>query len=131
MINNNGIKMAKSKGNVINPDNYDSDYLRFYLMFIAHYFDGGNWSDNNFNGIVRFVNKFINWIKNENGEDDIDIESFKNRIFNYTENFKFNKVVSEFMIMINENKHKKINQSNKKKIIELIKIYMPGIEKKF
>ena len=34
-------KMSKSKGNVISPDNYDSDALRLYLMFIGHYFDGG------------------------------------------------------------------------------------------
>ena len=47
MILNNGEKMSKSKGNVINLDSYDSDEIRFYLMFIGHYFDGGSWNDKN------------------------------------------------------------------------------------
>ena len=130
MILNNGIKMAKSKGNTINPDNFDSDALRFYLMFIGHYFDGGQWSDQNIIGIERFVNKFKSWIQTKNGDDKIDIESFKNTIFKYTENFKFNKVVSEFMILLNKNKSKRISKYDKSKIIELLEIYMPNIKNK-
>jgi leucyl-tRNA synthetase len=42
MILKDGQKMSKSKGNVVNLDDYDSDEIRFYLMFIGHYFDGGS-----------------------------------------------------------------------------------------
>lgn len=127
MILNNGIKMAKSKGNVINPDNYNSGQLRMYLMFIAHYFDGGNWSDNNFNGIIRFDNKFKNWLNNssENGEN-IDITIFRNTIFNYIESFKFNKVISEFMIFYNKNKNKIINENIKGEIKRIYEIINPS-----
>jgi leucyl-tRNA synthetase len=53
MILNNGEKMSKTKGNVINPDDYQPSILRFYMMFIGHYFDGGSWDDKNINGITR------------------------------------------------------------------------------
>lgn len=125
MILKDGEKMSKSKGNVINPDEYEPDFLRFYLMFIAHYFDGGSWSDSGYKGVVRFANKFKTWMS-QTGDDFVDIEKFKETIFNYTESFKFNKVVSEFMILVNNNKSKKINDSQKSELIDLIRIYMPG-----
>ena len=55
-------------------DDYDSDELRFYLFFIAHFFDGGAWSDKNIAGIKRFINRFKEWMSRE-GDDTIDIES--------------------------------------------------------
>lgn len=129
MILNEGEKMSKSKGNVVNPDDYDSDVLRFYLMFIGHYFDGGSWSDKNISGINRFVNRFKEWMS-RTGEETVDVEKFKNEIFNYTEAFKFNKVVSSFMIFVNNNRTKNLNEETKIKIIELLKIYMPNIDGK-
>lgn len=125
MILNNGEKMSKSKGNIINPSTYNQDELRFYLMFIGHYFDGGSWSDKNINGIVRFISRFKEWL-NRTGEDSIDFESFQNKIFDYTDKFKFNKVVSEFMTFVNNNRNKNINDNDKQKLISLLKIYMPG-----
>lgn len=129
MILNNGEKMSKSLGNIVSPDDYDSDELRFYLMFIGHYFDGGSWNDSNFKGIPRFINKLKTWLKEE-GQDEIDLESFEKRIFDYTEAFKFNKVVSEWMILLNNNKSKKLSAPQKQKIKELLEIYMPNITTK-
>jgi leucyl-tRNA synthetase len=130
MILNNGEKMSKSKGNIVNLDSYDSDEIRFYLMFIGHYFDGGSWNDNNLNGISRFVNKMKVWF-NKNGTDVIELNEFKKQIFNYTETFKFNKVVSSFMILLNDNKSKSLTTECKNEIITLLEIYMPNIRSKF
>jgi len=96
------------------------------LMFIGHYFDGGTWSDQNISGIKRFINRFKEWMSRE-GEDVIDIESFKTKVFNYTESFKFNKVVSEFMTLVNQNRTKNITPEIKKELIDIIKIYMPSL----
>ena len=62
------------------------------------------------------------------GDDVIDIEPFKTKVFNFTESFKFNKVVSEFMILVNNNRTKNIKPEIKSEIIEIIKIYMPGLD---
>jgi leucyl-tRNA synthetase len=129
MILNKGEKMAKSKGNVINPDNYDSDELRFYLMFIGHYFDGGSWADEKLVGIQRFIKRFKDWM-NKSGEDTIDFDSFQDMIFKYTDNFKFNKVVSQYMTLLNEHKDKNLNPETKEKLINLLSIYMPSIKQK-
>ena len=126
MILNEGEKMSKSKGNTINPDDYQNSILRFYLMFIGHYFDGGSWSDKNINGVNRFVNRFKEWMSRE-GTDDIDIETFKTNVFNYTESFKFNKVVSEFMTLVNKERLKNINTETKDQLISILEIYMPDI----
>lgn len=129
MILNNGEKMSKSKGNVVNLDSYDSDEIRFYLMFIGHYFDGGSWNDQNINGIRRFISRTKEWMS-RTGEEVIDIYKFKKQIFDYTETFKFNKVVSSFMILLNENRTKNLTNECKKELISILKIYMPNIEMK-
>lgn len=129
MILKDGQKMSKSKGNVVNLDGYDSDEIRFYLMFIGHYFDGGSWSDQSINGIRRFVNKMKEWMS-RTGEETIDIGKFKKQIFDYTDSFKFNKVVSSFMILLNENKNKNLTEECKSEIIDLLSIYMPNFKVK-
>lgn len=129
MILNGGEKMSKSKGNVVSLDGYDPDEIRFYLMFIGHYFDGGSWSDENIIGIRRFINRMKTWL-DKTGEETIDIESFKKTIFDFTDAFKFNKVVSSFMILLNQNKNKSLTPECKEELIQLIEIYMPGIRAK-
>jgi leucyl-tRNA synthetase len=129
MILNNGEKMSKSKDNVVSLDGYDSDEIRFYLMFIGHYFDGGSWSDENIIGIKRFIGRMKTWL-NKTGEDTIDIDKFKKTIFDFTEAFKFNKVVSSFMILMNQNKNKSLTPKCKEELIKLMEIYTPGIRNK-
>jgi leucyl-tRNA synthetase len=118
--------MSKSKGNTVNPDDYQNSILRFYLMFIGHYFDGGSWSDQNISGITRFVNRFKEWMNRE-GTDDIDVKSFREKVFNYTESFKFNKVVSEFMTLVNKERTKNLKPDIKEELISILEIYMPDI----
>jgi len=129
MILNQGEKMSKSKDNVVSLDGYDSDEIRFYLMFIGHYFDGGSWSDENIIGIRRFIGRMKTWL-DKTGEETIDIETFKKTIFDFTDVFKFNKVVSSFMILLNQNKNKSLTMGCKEELIQLIEIYMPGIRSK-
>ena len=61
VITNQGAKMSKSRGNVINPDTYiqeyGSDVFRMYMMFMGSYTDGGDWSDEGIQGMHRFLNR--------------------------------------------------------------------------
>ena len=56
-----GRKMSKSKGNVVNPDEfiekYGADTVRTYLMFLGPFSEGGDWSDKGIVGISRFFNR--------------------------------------------------------------------------
>lgn len=56
-----GAKMSKSKGNVINPDEFvrehGADTLRGYLMFLGPYTQGGDFRDKDIQGVRRFLNR--------------------------------------------------------------------------
>ncbi len=57
----NGAKMSKSKGNVINPDDYlnqfGADTFRTYLMFLGPFQEGGDFQDAGINGVRRFYDR--------------------------------------------------------------------------
>ncbi|AHG89960.1 leucyl-tRNA synthetase class Ia [Gemmatirosa kalamazoonensis] len=56
-----GAKMSKSKGNVVNPDEYvekwGADTLRTYLMFLGPYEEGGDFRDASISGVRRFLDR--------------------------------------------------------------------------
>jgi leucyl-tRNA synthetase len=106
MIIKDGEKMSKSKGNVVNPDDYDPDELRMYLMFIGPYFEGGDWSDSSIVGVRRFIGRMRTWVnKAEESGQSIDTAKLTSDIDAYMTNFKFNKVVSTMMEFYNKNKN--------------------------
>jgi len=61
LIIRDGAKMSKSKGNVVNPDEYikqfGADTLRMYLMFLAPFEEGGDFRDRAILGILRFLER--------------------------------------------------------------------------
>jgi leucyl-tRNA synthetase len=63
-IINQGAKMSKSRGNVINPDKYvgelGADTVRIYLMFVGPWEQGGEWSDSGISGSYRWLNRVWN-----------------------------------------------------------------------
>ncbi len=56
-----GLKMSKSKGNTISPDEYidqyGADVFRMYLMFGFSYVEGGAWSDEGIRSVARFIER--------------------------------------------------------------------------
>ncbi len=71
IITNQGAKMSKSRGNVVNPDDfvntYGADTFRMFLMFMGPYNEGGDWSDRGITGIFRFLNKVYDLFASEAG----------------------------------------------------------------
>ena len=120
IITNKGQRMSKSKGNVVNPDEfvdkYGSDCFRLYLMFMGDFKVGGDWSDEGIIGIRRFQNRiwrlFESWNERIAATTEADrIEDRQwDRLLNYTirevtndlEKFEFNTAVSRLMELVNE-----------------------------
>jgi leucyl-tRNA synthetase len=61
LITKDGAKMSKSKGNVVNPDEYvekyGADSIRLYLRFIGPFDQAGDWRDTGMDGMYKFVKK--------------------------------------------------------------------------
>ncbi len=68
------MKMSKSRGNVVNPDEYiaelGADVFRAYVMFIGPWEQGGEWDDSGINGIHRWLNRVWTLVTEEYKPDD-------------------------------------------------------------
>lgn len=127
MITRDGAKMSKSKGNAVDPDQYDADELRMYLMFLGHYFDGGDWSDQHIAGQTRFLNRIKKWTSQlSETNSGIPIEDLIEKINWNVERFKFNKVVSTLMEFYNKNKSSKLSAEEAERIIRIMEVFAPS-----
>ncbi len=108
-----GRKMSKSKGNTVSPDEfiekYGSDVLRAYLMFGFNYEDGGPWSDDGIKAIDKFIGRVYRLVENYDGNEneetfeDIDFV-LNNTIKNVRidiENFQMNTSIARIMEYVN------------------------------
>ncbi len=123
ILGTDGNKMSKSLGNVINPEQYEPQLLRMYLMFINHYFEGGKWQDAGYKGCERFRNKLFNWFNSAiDKEKCINTQQFKKTIIGYFESWKTNKIVSEWMIFYNTNKNRIPSKEDVKELQEFFDV---------
>jgi leucyl-tRNA synthetase len=115
-ITHKGDKMSKSKGNVVNPDEFvgrfGSDVFRMYMMFMGDYEQGGDWSDEGIIGIHRFVNRLWRFFE-EFGQAEVqsretDLPKDLRYSLHYTvqqvtqnlEDLHFNTAISRFMELL-------------------------------
>ena len=104
----NGIKMSKSKGNVVSPDDlvrdYGCDSLRLYELFVGPPELDAEWDDRGIEGVSRFLNRFYNLVMTSKDKDIKETkEMVKLRhklVFDIEqrfEQFSLNTVISGFM----------------------------------
>ncbi len=143
ILGDDGTKMSKSRGNVINPeeimDEYGSDSMRLYEMFMGPLNKSKPWSTKGLQGCYRFVNKLWSIIVDENGNLSSKIvdsdEEDKDTLFLHhqtikklgedIENLHFNTAVSQLMIYCNH--LQKCSTVSKKLIQELVIILSPFV----
>lgn len=112
ILGENGEKMSKSRGNVVNPDEivdeYGADTLRLYEMFIGDFEKAAPWSQSSIRGCRRFIERYYNLQTILNNADGIRTElesSFHKAIKKVSddiENIKFNTAIATLMALIND-----------------------------
>ena len=104
----NGIKMSKSKGNVVSPDDlvrdYGCDSLRLYELFVGPPELDSEWDDRGIEGVYRFISRFWKLVMDQKDQDvkeTKELIKLRNRlVYDVTtrlENFSLNTVISAFM----------------------------------
>ncbi len=104
----NGIKMSKSKGNVVSPDelvrDYGCDSLRLYELFVGPPELDSEWDDRGIDGVYRFITRFYKMFmeqKDADAKETPELLKVRNKlIYDITqrlESFSLNTVVSGFM----------------------------------
>ena len=133
-----GAKMSKSKGNVINPDEYikkfGADSLRMYLMFLAPFEQGGDFRDEAVLGIVRFLDRVWNLYMKEPGVSgwaDENVLRLTHRtikkITDDIESLHYNTAISALMILLNELEKANPDRENKEVFLKLLAPFAPHI----
>ncbi|HOO14653.1 MAG TPA: leucine--tRNA ligase [Candidatus Marinimicrobia bacterium] len=119
ILGEDGEKMSKSRGNVINPDEiietYGADTFRMYEMFMGPLTRVKPWNTSSIDGVFRFLNRVWNLYVTEEGLispdiKDITPDASTNSILHKTifkitddiENLRFNTAISQMMILVNE-----------------------------
>jgi leucyl-tRNA synthetase len=102
-------KMSKSKGNVVNPDDYvlelGADTVRAYLMFVGPWEQGGEWDDSGISGLSRWLNRIWNLALDEYKSNRADGDTDLVRMMHQTirkvsedmDRIRFNTMVAALM----------------------------------
>ena len=104
----NGIKMSKSKGNVVSPDDlvrdYGCDSLRMYELFVGPPELDAEWDERGIEGVSRFLNRFWNLVQSSKDKDVAETKEMvrlrHKLVFDIEQRFNqfsLNTVISGFM----------------------------------
>jgi len=129
LIIKDGAKMSKSRGNVINPEEYikkfGADALRMYLLFLGPIDQGGDFRDTGIQGTVRFLNRLYQLAveaANKEGQLDKVLERKLHKTIKKTgsdlEKLKFNTAIAALMELANTWQGQR--ESANKKLVEII-----------
>ncbi|MBI2453987.1 MAG: leucine--tRNA ligase [Parcubacteria group bacterium] len=133
-----GAKMSKSKGNVVNPDEYISrhgaDALRMYLMFIGPFGQGGDFRDAGMKGVTRFLDRVWKLSQISNVKSQKDNQGLEKRthqtvkkVTEDIENLNYNTAISALMILLNEmeESQREISQVELEIFVKLLAPFAP------
>jgi len=134
ILGENGEKMSKSRGNVINPDDviaeHGADTLRMYEMFMGPLSVDKPWNTQSIYGVRRFIEKVFRLFEKEIRDDAIipsEIDSLRHKTIKIVSeklnNLEFNTAISQMMIFVNS--IQKLDTINKSMLIDFIKILHP------
>jgi len=139
VLDKNGVKMSKSKGNVVNPNDmvkkFGADATRMYMMFAGPLEEDVTWNEEGVRGVYRFLEKIYNLFQNfkfstSNASKELLRLSHKTikGVTEDVEGLKFNTAISKLMIFINEcSRHKVLPREAMEKFLILLSPFAPFI----
>lgn len=136
ILGENGEKMSKSRGNVVNPDDivrdYGADTLRLYEMFIGDFEKSAPWSQSSIKGCKRFLERVFGLLDClEPGEAysaalEPALHKTIKKVTEDIESLKFNTAIAAMMSLLNDiYDHGKINATELKTLLLLLNPFAP------
>ena len=110
ILGENGEKMSKSRGNVVNPDDiindYGADTMRLYEMFIGDFEQSAPWNPQSIKGCKRFLERFYNLLEIASGEGvtpelEKPMHKLIKKVTADVDSMKFNTAIAAMMSAIN------------------------------
>ena len=137
ILGENGEKMSKSRGNVVNPDEivdtYGADTMRLYEMFIGDFEKAAPWNSDSIKGCKRFIEKYWNLQEKVVDGDEYtpEMEALMHKtIKKVTEdidNLKANTAIAAMMSLVNELASKGCNKAELKTLTILLNPFAPHV----
>ena len=110
ILGENGEKMSKSRGNVVNPDDiindYGADTMRLYEMFIGDFEQAAPWNPQSIKGCKRFLERFMNLLDMAKGQGttpalEKHIHKLIKKVTSDIDSMKFNTAIAAMMATVN------------------------------
>ena len=130
------VKMSKSLGNVVNPDNvvkeFGADTLRLYIMFIGDFEKAAPWNPSAVKGCKRFLDRI--WALAENridGDESYSVANEKEvhrcikKVSEDIENMKFNTAIAAMMVLVNKFYESAPSRGDIKALLALLSPFAP------
>jgi len=138
ILGENGEKMSKSRGNVVNPDDivndYGADTMRLYEMFIGDFEKAAPWSADGIRGCSRFVeriwnlNNIVSDGEGYSAELEKAIHKTIKKVSSDIEQLKFNTGIAAIMALLNDiSKVGKITKDELKTVLILLNPFAPHV----
>lgn len=133
-----GVKMSKSRGNVIDPnevvDVYGADVLRTYVLFMGDYEQAAPWSESSVKGCKRFIDRVFNLQEILADGDEYSEELMSamhktvKKVSEDIEQMKYNTAIAALMTLLNKiYENGKINRAELKTLIILVNPFAPHV----
>ena len=131
------VKMSKSLGNVVNPDDvvreYGADTLRTYIMFIGDFEKAAPWQDDAVKGCKRFLDRIWNLCEQPREGDELSRENERDvhraieKVSRDIEEMKFNTTIAALMTLVNRFYQSAPSRGDVKVLLQLLSPFAPHI----
>ena len=129
------VKMSKSLGNVVNPDDvikaYGADTMRLYIMFIGDFEKTASWSDEAVKGSKRFLDRCWNLMDRVTDDPEISQQNMTavhktiKKVTNDIDELKMNTAIAALMALVNDFYAKGLSKGDLETLLKLLSPFAP------